>query len=196
MRSSALVAILLALSFLLALQVSHPPAAETVGQMVWIPLAYGPAETITPTTTPTSTPTIEPARVRVDSACSQFNAPGDDNKNPTEEYVCFENYGSRRVDMTGWAVHDEVRKRYTFPSFGLGSKASVKLRTGKGVDTDTDLYVGAGSAIWNNDGDTVYLYDSEGRLVDQYTYTSAPEKTDESDGMLSGTPHPLRHRAH
>ena len=39
-----------------------------------------------------------------------------------------------------------------------------------GTDTVTDLYWGSGSAIWNNAGDTAWLRDEQGSLVDSYSY--------------------------
>ncbi|MBM3190008.1 MAG: lamin tail domain-containing protein, partial [Chloroflexi bacterium] len=120
---------------------------------------------------PTATPALP--QVRVAAKCSQFDAPGDDNQNLNEEYVCFENYGDTAVDMTGWQVADEAGKRYTFPAFVLAPKAIVRLRTGSGINTQTDLYWESARAIWNNAGDTVYLYDGSGNLVNRYRYDRA-----------------------
>jgi len=40
-----------------------------------------------------------------------------------------------------------------------------------GLDTSTDLYWGRSyRAVWNNDGDALYLYDSNGQLVLVYRY--------------------------
>ncbi|WP_198362258.1 hypothetical protein [Thermococcus profundus] len=33
-----------------------------------------------------------------------------------------------------------------------------------------DLYWGSGRAIWNNDHDTAYLYNSQGELVDEFSW--------------------------
>ena len=105
-----------------------------------------------------------PDGVRVNPECSQFDAPG------TEEYVCFTNWGTSRQNMKGWSVRDEVGHTYTFPIFNLWPGATVRLHTGSGTDSAADLYWGRGSAVWNNDGDTVYLYDDAWNLVDSYTY--------------------------
>jgi micrococcal nuclease len=72
--------------------------------------------------------------------------------------------------MSGWYVKDVANHTYTFPTFALSAGARVKLHTGSGTNTSTDVYWGSGAAIWNNDHDTVYLYDSVGTLVDSYTY--------------------------
>lgn len=130
--------------------------------------------TCTPTRTstrmPTRTPTLRPANVRVAPWCSQFDAPGNDNQNLNGEYVCFENVGGSPANMTGWHVKDKAGTTYTFPAFTLPAGGHVKLHTGKGTNTATDVYWGRGRAVWNNDGDTVYLYNSASVLVDLYSY--------------------------
>ena len=75
------------------------------------------------------------------------------------------------MDMTGWVVHDEYGWQFTFPAFTLAPGASVRVRTGCGQNTNTDLYwCKSGTAVWNNDGDTVFLLDATGNLIDSYSY--------------------------
>ncbi len=109
--------------------------------------------------------------VFIDPACSQFNAPGNDNNNKTEEYVCLTNPGSDAVALSGWTIRDQYGWTYTFPDFILGAGASVRVRTGCGDNTPEDLYwCKAETAIWNNSGDCAYLSDATGELVNQYCY--------------------------
>ena len=150
----------------LGLSLAAIPAGPTVADramqsQLHLPLVYVLAES--------------PHRVRVDAACCRFNAPGNDLYDLNGEYVCFENYGSERVDLSGWRVRDETSKTYTFSEHQLVSKASVRLHTGSGTDTLFDVYWGRSNPVWNNDGDTVYLYDALGRLVDRYSYDRADE---------------------
>ncbi len=98
------------------------------------------------------------------------NAAGNDWYNLNDEYIVFTNGGDAAVTLTGWRVSDEANHVYTFPAFTLSAYASVTLYTGSGTDTATELYWGSGSPIWNNDGDTVYLRDSTGALVDSYQW--------------------------
>jgi phosphatidylserine/phosphatidylglycerophosphate/cardiolipin synthase-like enzyme len=88
---------------------------------------------------------------------------------PVDEYVRIQNHAGA-VEMTGWTLRDEANHVYTFPSFTLAAGASVRVWTGSGVDSTTDLYWGSGSAIWNNTGDTAYLDDDLGNPVDTYDY--------------------------
>ena len=129
-----------------------------------------PTATASPAPSPSPTRPPEPARVIVAPWCCQFDAPDDDNNNLNEEYVCFANEGGAAADMGGWYVMDNTDKTYTFPAFTLAPGAQVRLRTGSGANTQTDLYWGQGRAVWNNDRDIVYLYDSTGQLVDRYDY--------------------------
>jgi micrococcal nuclease len=109
--------------------------------------------------------------VKVNPQNSQFDAPGNDNKNKNEEYVCFTNYDSKAVSLKGWVVHDEYGWEYRFGDVTLSPGGSVQLHTGCGQDTATDVYWCHGkTAIWNNGGDTVYLYDVTGALVEKYHY--------------------------
>ena len=115
--------------------------------------------------------TSEEHTIEVDPACSCFDAPGNDNQNKAGEYVCLVNKGDKAVDMEGWVLRDESRRSYTFPPFRLKPGARVRVHTGCGSDTDADLYWCAkGWAVWDNKGDTVYLYDAQGRLVTLYSY--------------------------
>jgi len=111
-----------------------------------------------------------PGEIIVDPDCSQYDAPGGDRQNLNEEYVCFTSQSDRPVDMTGWSVNKRPNTWYTFPEFILSPGASVRLHTGKEVDTDTDLYWDSGSAIWRSTHDTVYLYAADGKLMDEYSW--------------------------
>jgi micrococcal nuclease len=111
-------------------------------------------------------------QISVDDTCCQFDSPGDDNKNREEEYVCLRNSGGEAIDLTGYILSDEHGWTYHFPAFALDSGTAVRVRSGCGEDTAGDLYwcQEGDSAIWNNDGDTVFLYSPEGQLLLEYSY--------------------------
>ncbi|UCG95455.1 MAG: thermonuclease family protein [archaeon] len=97
-----------------------------------------------------------------------WNAEGDDCKNANDEWVKLQNRCSFGCDLTGWSVKDSGTTKYTFHVFTLGPGSSVTLHSGSGRDSAAKLYwdkKGSCPAIWNNDGDTLYLRDAEGRLV-------------------------------
>jgi len=138
-----------------------------------VPITVTPAPpTSTPAPPTVTAPPVAAANVSVNPDCCQFNSPGNDNFNKEEEWVCFTNKGGQAADMTAWYLRDAYGWGYTFPQFTLGAGASVRVRTGCGTNTSTDLYwCREGEyAVWGNDGDTVFLYDGQGHLVAEYTY--------------------------
>lgn len=133
------------------------------------PTAMSPIPTPIPPT-PTA-PAVAAANVVIDPDCCRFDSPGNDNYSKEEEYVCLTNGGGQAADMTGWYLRDDYGWGYTFPQFTLGAGATVRVRTGCGTNSATDLYwCKDGTAVWNNDGDTVFLFEAEGDLVTQYSY--------------------------
>ena len=126
---------------------------------------------ITPTASLLPPPPASPAVVSFDSGCSQFDAPGNDNENKNEEFVCFSNLGSQPATLTGWTLRDSYGWTYIFPEFTLEVSGRVIVRTGCGENTEADLFwCKDETAVWNNDGDCVYLIDSEGEQVVAYCY--------------------------
>lgn len=149
------------------------PAGNTVayrgydeGDPSAAPVSQPPTTTIagdTPTTTSAS------ARAEVKIVALNFDAPGNDNENKNGEWVRLRNEGTSAVDLTGWRLQDEgPNHTYPFPTgYTLAAGAEVTVHTGCGTDGETELYwcVG-GSAVWNNTGDTAFVYDAAGALVD------------------------------
>jgi len=92
-----------------------------------------------------------------------YDADGNDNENLNEEYIVFENKCDE-VDMSGWTIKDESASNlYTFTNFVAGEEFTVY--SGKGVATDSEIYWGRTQAVWNNEGDTLFLRDTFGNLV-------------------------------
>jgi micrococcal nuclease len=119
---------------------------------------------------PPDTAATGQGHVRVAAHCCQFDAPGNDHDNLGEEYVCLENAGTAAVDLSGWCVKDEKDHTYCFPAFTLEPGALVRVHTGAGADSASDLYWNHDGAVWNNGGDTVYVYNAGGALVCEFGY--------------------------
>jgi endonuclease YncB( thermonuclease family) len=112
-----------------------------------------------------------PTPLVIDASCSQFNSPGDDDFSLDQEYVCITNEGTGTVDMTRWWIRDKAGATFYFPPFTLAAGADVRVRTGCGQNTATDLYwCKSDSAVWNNSGDSAYLYNAQDQLVHDLTY--------------------------
>lgn len=131
--------------------------------------------------------------VLVAPSCSRFDPPSNDDPYLAEECVCLQNVDGTVADLNGWHVRDEQGNRYEFPPFSLPGGAYVRLHTGIGISTGTDLYWGRDSEVWDNSGDTVFVYDDEWQLVERYHYDiSAPTSvwTPTSTPRVSITPLP------
>ncbi|MBU4245650.1 MAG: thermonuclease family protein, partial [Nanoarchaeota archaeon] len=105
----------------------------------------------------------------------KWNAEGDDCNNLNDEYVTLINSCSYPCDLTSWTVKDESsRNPYIFPTFVLESEKTVTLYTGCGTNRREQLYwCSRGyscNAIWNNNGDVMYVRNSNGELVLNYAY--------------------------
>lgn len=144
-----------------------PCVEETPISQLYLPVVMA---GVTPIPTITPTPTTSAIRlVRI-----VYNPNGDD---VAGELVQLHNVGAA-VNMTGWMLSDASVADYTFPAFTLNSGATVTVWTRSGTDTTTDLFWGRAQAVWNNDGDTATLMDSNGSIVDKCSYTGGGiEKT-------------------
>lgn len=102
---------------------------------------------------------------------TQFDSPGDDHENLNEEYVTVENVGKTTAELGNWQIEDDAGHTFTFPDeFTLRPSDAVTIRSGTGEDSDSELYWGSERAIWDNTGDTVFLYDDTGSLVLKQAY--------------------------
>lgn len=93
--------------------------------------------------------------------------------NGEQEYVVIHNQGGNSVNMAGFTLEEDSDywTPHYFPTgFSLDGNANVTVHTGKDADNATDLYWGRDKSIWNDDGNTAYLYDNGGGLVDSYSY--------------------------
>lgn len=100
-----------------------------------------------------------------------YDAPGPDPDNPNGEWLELANDGSAPVDLTGFTIKDEANHIYTFQELLLQPGQALRLYSGQGRDDDDTLYWGLqGDSVWSNSGDTAYLRDPEGQLVDSSTY--------------------------
>ncbi|MEM4259507.1 MAG: thermonuclease family protein [Candidatus Pacearchaeota archaeon] len=70
------------------------------------------------------------------------------------------------INLYGWIVKDESRKTYIFPNISF---TKIKLHSEAGISNSTDLFLKFGD-IWNNDRDSLYLFDNMGRLAHYETY--------------------------
>ena len=71
------------------------------------------------------------------------------------------------MEINGWILKDESRKTYPFGDILLGK---IILHSLKGDNNLTDLFWQSGTDIWNNDRDSLYLFDSNGGMSGYESY--------------------------
>lgn len=132
----------------------------------------GAAELVRKTVSFLANPDIEPrgGDLVIADDLSQFDAPGNDHANTTAEWVTVKNAGDTAASLNGLRVYDRIGHVYVFGDIELLPQASVAVHTGPGADTETDVYWGKLSAVWNNRGDSVYLVDAQRILVAELVY--------------------------
>lgn len=115
------------------------------------------------------------------------NPPGRDTRDRlNEEYVVIGNRGIASVYLSGWMLKDAKGHRYVFPRtlsngemWRLDPREIAVVHTGSGTDCYVapssgrpgtfHFYWGSAWFIWNNEGDTAYLFDQAGNLIDSKT---------------------------
>jgi len=106
------------------------------------------------------------------SVTFNYDPEGDDVLN--DEHVMVENTCSFSCDLSGWEISDAAPSKpnkYKFGNFVLSGGNKFKLHTGVGADALSDLYWNRGQAVWNNNGDTLYLKNANGDLIFSKGYT-------------------------
>ncbi|HWL36128.1 MAG TPA: lamin tail domain-containing protein [Frankiaceae bacterium] len=89
------------------------------------------------------------------------------NASVNKEYVTIKNTATSTTRcLTGWKVRDVRGNMYTFGRFCLAAGKSVHLHTGVGADSATRRFWGRDWHLWDNAGDTAYLRNASGTLMD------------------------------
>lgn len=77
-----------------------------------------------------------------------------------EEVIILSRCGA--ISMKGWKLKDESRKTYFFD---LGLTNKLVIHSGVGKDNQTDIFMGFSDNVWNDDRDSLYLFDQKGGLA-------------------------------
>ncbi len=114
-----------------------------------------PPPTETPTPLPVTPPAIEPEVVVREILGAGLLA---------EEAAFIFNSG-RAARLEGWTLSDAQGNVYTFPNLYLGTGGSVRVHTGSGSNSATDLYWGRDMPVWGEPGDVATLRDESGLVL-------------------------------
>ncbi|MFR9793214.1 lamin tail domain-containing protein [Streptomyces sp. MB22_4] len=82
-----------------------------------------------------------------------------------QQWVAVTNESRRAVNLNGWTLSDAAGHTFTFRHYSLGARATVRVHTGVGHDTRSDLFQDRRSQVWDR-SDTARLRNDRGRLVD------------------------------
>jgi len=94
-----------------------------------------------------------------------FDAVGSDLENMNGEFVVITNMGKDIINLQNWSIKDEATHIYEFPSIEIHPNENLILYTGVGENSEFNLYWNSKDPIWNNDGDTAFLFDANGDLI-------------------------------
>ncbi|MFF9912407.1 lamin tail domain-containing protein [Streptomyces sp. NPDC013457] len=111
---------------------------------------------------------------RVEISRVQADSPGRDNRSNRSlngEWVEITNNSRHAVNLDGWTLRDSDGNRYRFDDYRLRGRATVRIHTGQGRDTRTDLYQDRRDYVWD-DRDKATLKDDHGRTVDTESWGS------------------------
>ncbi len=72
-----------------------------------------------------------------------------------------------KLNIYSWILKDESTKYYKFKEIEI---EKITLHTSIGRDNATDIFWNSKTNIWNNDRDSLYIFDKEGNLVHYKSY--------------------------
>ncbi|MFW5799792.1 MAG: lamin tail domain-containing protein, partial [Spirochaetota bacterium] len=97
--------------------------------------------------------------------------------NVEEEYILIKNEGSEAINLDGWILKDESEEyEYIFDDYILNGSHTLQLQSGTSMfrkeklNTVDDYIIWSEDNVWDNDKDTAYLYNPDGRLVTKKTF--------------------------
>ncbi|MEW2289606.1 lamin tail domain-containing protein [Streptomyces sp. NPDC047841] len=112
----------------------------------------------------------------------QYDSPGRDdrsNRSLNGEWVELTNDSRRAVNLGGWTLSDEDGHPYTFDYYRLNGRATVRVHTGIGRDTRSDVYQDRRAYVWDNHSDTATLRNDRDRFVDEASWGHRDHRDDD-----------------
>lgn len=91
---------------------------------------------------------------------------GRDEDHLNDEWIEITNPADAAVDLAGWSVADETTSnRFELPPLVLKAGATLRIHTGSGSDSATDVYLDQRDPVWSNSGETVLVADPAGVIA-------------------------------
>lgn len=73
------------------------------------------------------------------------------------------------LNLKDWTAKDESTKKFKFPEITLSNGESRKVYSGTS-NISQDLSWGLSQNVWNNDADTLYIFDEKSKIVHYHSY--------------------------
>lgn len=114
-----------------------------------------------------------PHRSAVEISAVQYDAPGRDDNSPrslNREWVDITNNTREAVNLSGWTLSDNAGHTYKFRHFRLDGRATVRVHTGRGHDTQRDLFQDRHREALDNRAGSVTLRNDNRRAVAEFSW--------------------------
>jgi hypothetical protein len=100
----------------------------------------------------------------------QHDSWGRSDRSLNREWVDVTNNGRWAVNLDGWTLSDEDGHTYTFRHVRLDGRETVRVHTGYGRDTRSDLFWDRRASVWDSGRDTATLRNDRGRFIDDVSW--------------------------
>ncbi|KUN09443.1 hypothetical protein AQI95_04640 [Streptomyces yokosukanensis] len=107
---------------------------------------------------------------------------GRSHRSLNTQWVDITNSSRRAVNLDSWTLSDREGHTFTFHHARLAGRATVRVHTGVGRNTGTDLYQDRRTRVWDADADSATLRDARGHLVDAVSWDRGGEEAGRRDG--------------
>jgi hypothetical protein len=144
--------------------------ADIIEYRIYLPMISKSDVIPTPSLTQTPLPTQPPIVISGNIQITTIFFNGVVSSYEPDEYVEIKNFDTRSIQVEGWTLRDIAEHVYTFPNFVMSPNQTCRIYTNQKHPEFCSFNYGSGQAIWNNTGDTAYLKDSAGHLIDEYSY--------------------------
>ncbi|ELP64485.1 lamin tail domain-containing protein [Streptomyces turgidiscabies] len=114
-----------------------------------------------------------PDRPSVEISAVQYASPGREDRSQrslNREWVELTNTKRHTVNLDGWTLQNKDGRTYTFHHYRLEGRSTVRIHTGEGRDTRTDLFQDRRNYVWDNHADTATLRNDHGRFIDDKSW--------------------------
>ena len=159
----------------MSVSLSHPALRATAAILA--------AGTLLGAAATTATADPRPRRADVEISAVHPDVPGPDDRNNqtlNREWIELTNNSRRPVSLDGWTLSNRRGVTYTFEDFRLGGRDTVRVHTGFGRDTDSDVYQDRRREVWN-DRDTATLRNDHRRVIDTESWGGRGHDRDDDD---------------